>query len=291
MASIRKLRLRHVHQGILAAKVILLAIAFGSVGFLIKDVVTSYLHRKATLEKFRGDLANNQPVTSSHESPTTIDRKAYSVIVERNIFGSIGSPIVAATPSVKPVSKVPLNLIGTFLSTKEPSSAIIEDTKKSQQDVFTIKESVFGVAKLVAVFRDRVEIDRDGTIEVLKLEDSSGSTKGSGGAPSGGNEITVDEKEVDQALSNLPLLLTEIRAVPYFKDGQAAGLRLFAIKTGSLFDKIGLKNGDILKSINGSSMGDFTQAVKLFEKLKAERSLSVLLERNKQELEYKYQIK
>ena len=87
------------------------------------------------------------------------------------------------------------------------------------------------------------------------------------------------------------MLLTQARAVPYFKDGQSVGLRLFAIKTGSLFSEIGLKNGDILKDINGSSLADITQAIKLFEQLKQERSINLKLERGKQEVVYNYEIK
>jgi general secretion pathway protein C len=68
-------------------------------------------------------------------------------------------------------------------------------------------------------------------------------------------------------------------------------LRLFAIKTGSLYEKVGLRNGDILKSINGNSLGDISQALKLFEKLKEERSITLLLERAKKEREFRYTIR
>ena len=68
-------------------------------------------------------------------------------------------------------------------------------------------------------------------------------------------------------------------------------MRLFAIKSASLFEKIGLKNGDILKSLNGNSLGDLSQAMQLFEKLKTERSISLMLERNREEKEFKYTIR
>jgi general secretion pathway protein C len=101
----------------------------------------------------------------------------------------------------------------------------------------------------------------------------------------------VEEAELDKGLENLPLLLTQARAVPYFKEGRSIGLRLFAIKNGSLYEKIGLKNGDILKSINGNSLGDISQALKLFEQLKQERSINLVLEREKQDREFKYTIR
>ena len=87
------------------------------------------------------------------------------------------------------------------------------------------------------------------------------------------------------------MLLTQARAVPYFRDGRAAGLRLFAVKSGSLYEKLGLKNGDILKTINGSSLADLSQAMQLFEKLKSERSIGITLERNSEDKEFKYEIR
>ena len=86
-------------------------------------------------------------------------------------------------------------------------------------------------------------------------------------------------------------MLTQARAVPYFKDGKSIGLRLFAIKSDSIFEKIGLKNADILKAVNGNSLADLTQAIKLFETLKKERSLSLTLERTNEEKEFKYEIR
>jgi general secretion pathway protein C len=151
---------------------------------------------------------------------------------------------------------------------------------------------VFGQAKLVAVYADRVEIDRSGTIEILKLDDTE--TQGvqfkDGVATVGNDEFLVDEKELDKALENLPLLLTQARAVPYFEQGKAVGIRLFAIKTTSLFEKIGLQNGDVLRTINGNSLADLSEAMKLFERLKQERSISVTLTRNGAQKEFKYQI-
>jgi hypothetical protein len=118
------------------------------------------------------------------------------------------------------------------------------------------------------IMQDRVEVERAGKIEVLKLDDFGGGDGGPGGGiSSNGDDFVVDEAELDKGLENLPMLLTQARAVPYFKEGRSIGLRLFAIKTGSLYEKIGLKNGDILKSINGHSLGAISQALKLLSQI------------------------
>jgi len=169
--------------------------------------------------------------------------------------------------------------------------AIIEDTKKTEQDVFSSGDSVFGEASVVEVLSEKVTLKRDdGEIITLILDDSASSSSAGSSAPSV-ESMVVNKAELDEALSNLPLLLTQARAVPYFKDGKSVGLRLFAIKSGSMFETIGLKNGDILKSINGTSLADITQAVKLFEELRNERSISVQVERNREDKEFQYQIR
>ena len=215
-------------------------------------------------------------------------------ILRRALFGPVGKaapPSAAPTPPPVPLS---LSLIGTFVTTGEEPYAIIEDKKKANQDMFLIGQNLFGQAKLKAIFQDRVEIERNGGVEILKLDDIGGASESSGGGgvtSAGTDEFVVDEAELDKALENLPLLLTQARAVPYFKEGRAVGLRMFAIKTGSLYEKLGFKNGDILKTINGQSLGDISQALKLIETLKQERSIGVTLEREKQDHEFKYQIR
>ncbi|MBX7137283.1 MAG: hypothetical protein K1X83_04795 [Oligoflexia bacterium] len=222
------------------------------------------------------------------------EKQDYSVIYSRSVFGELGAkaqPAAIATP--KPVSNLALTLVGTFLTGGKEPYAIIEDTKKGLQEAFIIKEKIFGEATLTSIASDRVEIERNGQKEVLMMDDSPSPDSGSKGGIGAAGEDTfvIEEAELDKAMENLPLLLTQARAVPYFQDGKSVGLRLFAIRAGSLFEKIGLLNGDIIKSINGNSLADFTQAMTLFQKLKEERSINLVLERNKQEKDFKYQIR
>ena len=67
-------------------------------------------------------------------------------------------------------------------------------------------------------------------------------------------------------------------------------MRLFAIRKDSMYDKLGLKNGDILMSINDNSLSDPSQALKLFETLKTEKSIYVTVERNGQQMDLRYSI-
>jgi len=286
--SLNQIRKQHVDAAIFAVKVLSIFFALVTSVYIIKEVLARRLELETWLTRLSNDVKDITTFSKDDDGPAK--NINYQIIVDKSVFGPIGATLTAAnntTPKV--VSKSPLNLVGVFISPKEDPSAIIEDPRKQEQDVFLIGDMIFGEARLKAVFRDRVEIDRSGSIEILKLDEGLSDDKDTSSGT--GNEIVVSEKELDDNLANLPMLLTQVRAVPYFKDGQATGLRLFAIKSGSLFEKIGLKNGDILKTINGNSLGDFSQAMKLFETLKQERSLKLVLERNREEQAFSYVIR
>ncbi|HMO02612.1 MAG TPA: type II secretion system protein N [Oligoflexia bacterium] len=252
-----------------------------------------YSETRASIEQL--DITKNNSLSREEHQITEKKERQLALISQAKIFGELGAKATPAPTAVaiKPATKLPLELIGTFISAGQAPYAIIEDTRKKQQDVFNLGQMIFNEAKLRSIFSDRVELERNNQIEVLKLDDvpeQALDTK-DGVASVGENQFFIAEAELDKALENLPLLLTQARAVPYFKDGRAVGLRLFAIRSDSLFERIGLRNGDILKTINGNSMGDITQAIKLFEKLKEEKNLALILERNNEEKEFRYQIR
>ncbi|MBN8549639.1 MAG: type II secretion system protein GspC [Deltaproteobacteria bacterium] len=292
----RLLRRKAVERGVLVIKILFALSILLLIAVLVSEAIDNSLAGRTAVATLDSEVkAATTEVGGKHSRKDA--KSDYSRIVKTNLFGPLQqaqTQKTADTP-VKPVNKTPLALIGVFLTVGEEPSAIIEDQKKKVQDVFGLGEMVFGEAKLVSVKPDRVEIERLGQREVLALDDtperSSSAEFKEGVAMISDTEFVVQEAELDKALENLPLLLTQARAVPYFKDGKSVGLRLFAVKPGSLFERIGLKNGDILKTINGNAMGDLSQAVKLFETLKQEKSIAINMERDRSDKEVHYQIR
>lgn len=285
----RLLKPKMLEHFVLASKILFVLLTLGAVA-LGAQVVTS------TQDQFAGKLQDFEKKVDASimgQAPPPKSNKSHDgqSIQLSKLFGPIGQPTVPAGGGKPAESSLPLSLIGVFLPEGDEPYAIIQDDKKNLQDVFSPTESIFGAAKLVAIFPDKVEIDRNGTKEVLVMDTSAAKGEAVTTGQTSENEFSVEEGELDKALENLPLLLTQARAVPYFKDGKAVGLRLFAIRTGSLFEKIGLQNGDVLKSVNGNSLADLSQAMQLFQKLKEERSISLSLERNMVEKEFKYNIR
>lgn len=285
----RFFRASRIARSLVYVRIALLILCF----ILLVAIFTALLRQYMSARTVAVELRSNvEQILLTQKSAASVAKakEDYSVVHKKSIFGKLETSSAEAAPiQAAPKSALALSLIGTYVSPGESSQAIIEDSKSRTQDVFVLGETVFDSAKLVAIQSDRVEIERDGNRETLLLEDSDGFGGGDAGSADG-EVVVVNENELNAALDNLPLLLTQARAVPYFKDGQAAGLRLFAIKTGSMYEKVGLKNGDILKAINGSSLADMSQAMKLFEQLRQEKSISLEIERNRQKTIYQYRI-
>ena len=241
----------------------------------------------------------------------------YALIHQRDIFNS-AKPVetteqIEAAP-VK-ITDLRLKLWGVALRGPENSYCIIEEEKLREQGVYKVGAEVPGGAVVKEVEWDRVILTVGGKDEILELEDgmtggprmapapfgaaagSRSTAAASASAPVTGVEVisdteyVVDRAEVDNALENMSQLFTQIRAVPHFEGGEATGFRLFAIRRGSLFDKIGLKNGDIIRSINGQVMNDPTRALALLEQLREARDLSVAVTRNRKDQTINYTVR
>lgn len=219
--------------------------------------------------------------------------ESYNVILTAPIFGRTK---LEATPPPKPTTEGTLKIRVVAINELSGGSrmVILEDSAKQAQDVFELNDSVFGQGKLVEIGSDLVKIEHGGKIEIVRLDDGN-VPRATGGTPEVASndqtDFAVPEDELSAALANLPQLLSQARAVPYFRNGQSIGMRLFAIRSGSMYEKLGLKNGDIILSVNENSLSDPAQALKLFEQLKSERSIGVRLERNGQNMDMKYNIR
>ncbi len=102
---------------------------------------------------------------------------------------------------------------------------------------------------------------------------------GKGIRKTGSTSWEIEQGELDGALGNMAKLATQARVVPAFEGGKAIGFKLFSIRRNSLYEKIGLKNGDIIKSINGYDMSDPANAMQLIGKLKDGKSFQVDIKR------------
>jgi len=216
-------------------------------------------------------------------------RADYSAIFERNLFGS--EPIVE-TASGGPAAHSDLLLRGTA-QFEGTGYAVIENADSGLQQLFAVGDLVFDGPKLVAVDARTATVLRGGRRVVLEITESDVQASASSEAPgaaagAGGNTIRqvgdnrylVDRGEVDHSIENLSTVVTQMRAVPYLKDGKSIGFRVFNIRAGSLFERMGLKNGDVIQAVNGTTLDDPTRALALLDEVQTADEVSVDLLRD-----------
>lgn len=74
--------------------------------------------------------------------------------------------------------------------------------------------------------------------------------------------------EVEVLLADPASLARLVRLVPAQKDGQTIGFKLYAIRPNTLLARLGLKNGDTIRSIAGIELDSVEKAMTLPESLR-----------------------
>ena len=92
-------------------------------------------------------------------------------------------------------------------------------------------------------------------------------------------EIHVPSAEVQKAFENFTGILNQARAVPFLVDGKPKGFQMRKIQPGSIFQKLGLLDGDIITAVNGESLTTADQALRLFPLFRNQRNILLEVER------------
>ena len=92
---------------------------------------------------------------------------------------------------------------------------------------------------------------------------------------------------VDQQLANLNALLNDARVIPIEQDGKPWFIFDF-VREGSIYEKLGLKNKDVIVQINGFTVDNLPKALKLFEALQLEEKITLRIKREGQITDFQY---
>jgi len=86
-------------------------------------------------------------------------------------------------------------------------------------------------------------------------------------------EIPAQEKvtlaEVREALADPAALARQVRVVPRYKEGRIQGMRLVGMRRTSMLRRLGFRNGDVVKTVNGTALTNPKAGLEAFARFKA----------------------
>ncbi|MBK8264481.1 MAG: hypothetical protein IPK80_24450 [Nannocystis sp.] len=199
-------------------------------------------------------------------------------------------------------TSLPLKLIVTMESSDPRySQATLLNTETASVRPYWPGDTITRGAVLAAVERGLIHIRNNGQAEYLELgaevpppkpkkpkvepvaEEPKPDDKLAGASDAikceSENSCTVDRAFVESLFANPMALAKQARVVPSVVDGETRGFKFYGIRNDSLPKMLGLKNGDLLTSVNGNEVKTVDDAMSLVTKLRQASNLSIAIER------------
>lgn len=240
-------------------------------------------------------------------------QSAFDAILTTNVFHARRSGSTAAGP-------VRLTLTGTF-HIGDTAFALVIGPDGRTEDVYKTGECVprvepvhgppcpSGQGRLVQVGHDRITVDFGGQRSIITMEIPAGNAPQSPAAPAAaaaatpgsnapfgqtriGNtiEVHVPAVEVEKTFENFSEIVRQALIVPFAKDGATVGFQIQRIQPGSVFQRIGLQNQDVIRGVNGQPITTADQALRLFTLFRNERQVLLDVDRGQESLKLSYLI-
>ena len=96
----------------------------------------------------------------------------------------------------------------------------------------------------------------------------------------GESEYEVDREDVEDMVRNPTTLFSQARILPKYDEGEMVGLQVNGIKSGSLFEEIGLGSGVVITKLNGITIDDPGESAKVLAEFSEADSFTVDVERS-----------
>ena len=222
-------------------------------------------------------------------------------IVDRNIFDPDAVAVTSRGDEEGRLTDLDLKLLATVLAipAEYSSCLILGDGRNAMAQGYGVGGVLDGDSTIIRIEKKRVVIERsNGDIEYLEIneEDSTRPTRrtptSEDGISSDGDEVVVERSVIDEAIEDIDRLASQIRVVPHRgDDGSVDGYRLSAIRRGTIFDKLGIKNGDIVHEVNGQALTSTAEAMSAYQSLESDDSFSFEITRRNRRQTLQFQIR
>jgi general secretion pathway protein C len=196
-------------------------------------------------------------------------------ILRANLFGEARA---RSDGSNAPATSLAMVLTG-IISTSDPGSgyAFIGPSSTAVK-LYIVGATLSGGARLHAVYSDRVLLDRGGTLESLMLQKRA---PGTGPPPPLPVQAGANVERMQQLVRENPGIVGEImRPQAVLADGRQRGYRVYPGPNAQAFSRLGLRPGDLVTAINGTTLDDPSRGGEIFGTLGSVAEARVTIVRN-----------
>ncbi len=171
---------------------------------------------------------------------------------------------------------------------------------KTENRFIIIKEGErYGNFKLLKIYENKVEVKEGDSLVWLYfygitkpiLSQKKEIGKNHGFKKNSTMIYSLKRRKVKEYLHNLDKILYSARATPYFKDGKIEGFKIDFIDKGSLIDKLGIRDGDIIVSVNGKKLTTVEDALYFLNSFYSLKEIRIGILRGGKEVFFVYKIK
>ena len=203
----------------------------------------------------------------------------------------------APAGSLSVASAQGLTLKGTLFTQSLSPLAIIEDARSGQIVMYELGDDVDGL-KIVRIKRGEI---------ILNSSDGEFTLTLPGGGISQpvtdmindekwynvikqGNVITTDRETISGAISRVRDIMRDVKIGLYSADGKKLGIAITRLNENGILKEIGIKQGDVIETVNDLTLNSPYQIFNAYRKLKGKDQLEVKILRSSQPLILTYRV-
>jgi len=243
--------------------------------------------------------------SDSPESRPSLEE--YRQTVAGDLFGAVREAEGQDSTEEESLEEIPLSekdlqqkLVGTIvLGDPEENIAVIEDTRSGEQEMYTSGDRI-GEIRIESVLRDNVVITSSGEKRVLTMQykqlRDTGVSRRAAGSASTASEMSSANRNISRdfvmrSLQDMSGLMQSALIRPYQQDGETAGFQLDNIRSGSFYDRIGLRNNDVILSIDDTQLKSPQQLMEFSQELRRKDQVTMTLRRDGERRRIQYRLR
>jgi general secretion pathway protein C len=244
-------------------------------GLVIAILLLSNIAIQATFHKSRiADIQFSEEVPNVESKDTAI----------------IAGPRVPAKERKSQITK--LELLGTILG--QPSMAFIYNPQTQTSGLYKINDSLDNF-KISKILPGKILLERAGEAQELfltsRMHKQVKDTESFVAKDESGTMI-ISKFQMLAQMFKANEIISKIKIMPLAdsQPNKLMGFRIDNVPSGSIIEEAGIKNGDIIYSIQGQRLQSMQDALTMFNRIQNQPRIEVVLLRDRQPVTLKYEI-